>query len=184
MFERGFKTWCEKRALEIRKELKLKQHEKLDPRLLAQHLNVRVWKVEDVPSLTAGSRNLLLGTGADDWSAVTLIEGDRKLIILNSSHSEGRLSNDLAHELAHIILEHVPQELAMTPDGICLRQHHDLLQEQQADWLAASLLLPRPALVFIKKTFSDLQSAASQYGVSKRLLDYRLAVTGVRNQYQ
>jgi Zn-dependent peptidase ImmA (M78 family) len=183
MFERGFKSWCEKLAVEVRKELRLKPHERLDPYALARHLQIRVWNVEDVPGLTSESKDLLLGPGSSDWSAVTLVDGHKKLIILNSSHSSGRLSNDLAHELAHIILDHVPEEVAMNNADISLRPRVDMLQEQQADWLAGSLLLPRPALIHIKKTFTDLQVAAVEYCVSRRLLDYRMSVTGVRSQF-
>jgi Zn-dependent peptidase ImmA (M78 family) len=183
MFERGFKSWCEKLAVDARKELRLKPHERLDPYALAKHLQIRVWNVEDVPGLTSESKDLLLGPGSSDWSAITLVDGHKKLVILNSSHSSGRLSNDLAHELAHIILGHLPEELPMSDGGISLRPRIDMLQEQQADWLAGSLLLPRPALVHIKKSFTDLQDATVHYGVSRRLLDYRMSVTGVRSQF-
>ena len=183
MFERGFKSWCEKLAVDVRRELRLKQHGRLDPYVLAKHLQIKVWNVEDVPGLTTASKDLLLGPGSSDWSAVTLVDRHKRLIVLNSSHSLGRISNDLAHELAHVILGHVPEELPMNDGGISLRPRVDMLQEQQADWLAGSLLLPRPALVHIKKSFTDLQVAASEYCVSRRLLDYRMSVTGVRSQF-
>jgi Zn-dependent peptidase ImmA (M78 family) len=183
MFERGFKTWCEKLAVDVRRELKLKSHQQLDPRVLAKHLNIRVWHVEDVPDLSVESKDLLLNAGSSDWSAVTLIEGHKKLIVLNSSHSAGRRSNDLAHELAHIILGHLPEELSMKEGTIALRPRVDMVQEKEADWLAASLLLPRPALLYIRRAYSDLQVAAAEYYVSHRLLQYRMSVTGVRSQF-
>jgi Zn-dependent peptidase ImmA (M78 family) len=183
MFERGFKSWCERLAVDVRRELQLKSHDRLDPRALAKHLQIRVWNVEDVPGLTSESKDLLLGPGSSDWSAVTLVDGHKKLIVLNSSHSSGRVSNDLSHELAHIILGHTPEEVTTNEGGIALRPRIDMLQEQQADWLAGSLLLPRPALVHIKKSFADLQDAANHFGVSRRLLDYRMSVTGVRSQF-
>jgi Zn-dependent peptidase ImmA (M78 family) len=183
MFERGFKTWCEKLAVDIRRELRLKAHQQLDPRQLAKHLKIRVWHVEDVPNLSSESTRLLLGAGSSDWSAVTLMDGAKRLIILNSSHSAGRLSNDLAHELSHIILGHIPEKLPMKEGEIALRPRVDILQEKEADWLAASLLLPRPALLFIRRTYSDFHIAATEYYVSRRLLDYRMLVTGVRSQF-
>jgi hypothetical protein len=81
------------------------------------------------------------------------------------------------------ILGHVSEELPMKEGQIALRPRVDMLQEKQADWLAVSLLLPRPALLFIRRAYSDLQIAASEYYVSRRLLDYRMLVTGVRTQY-
>lgn len=184
MFERGFKSWCEKRAVEIRKELGIKQHEKLDPAALALHMKVRVWAVDDVPGLSDSSKDLLLkDPGASLWSAVTLFDGEKRLVILNSSHSAGRRSNDLMHELAHLILGHSPSSMERCEGGLALRSNCDKKQEQEADWLAACLLLPRPALVSIRRANHDLANAASLYGVSQAMLNYRLAVTGVNAQF-
>jgi Zn-dependent peptidase ImmA (M78 family) len=183
MFERGFKSWCERRAIEIRRALNLKQHEKLDPRLVAQHLDIRVWIVQDVPGLSPESMQLLTERENSTWSAITIVEGEKTLIILNSSHSPGRQSNDLMHELAHIILRHLPEAMEIGPQGIALRQSYNKQQEQEADWLAACLLLPRPALIRIKRARVDLIEAATSYGVSRAMLNYRLAVTGVNAQF-
>ncbi|HET9642622.1 MAG TPA: ImmA/IrrE family metallo-endopeptidase [Burkholderiaceae bacterium] len=51
------------------------------------------------------------------WSAVTLIVGDRKVIILNTSHSAARQSSDLMHELAHLIRGHSAQEVDVSEEG-------------------------------------------------------------------
>jgi hypothetical protein len=184
MFERGFKSWCEKHAIETRKLHGLKQHERLDPYEVARRLNVTVWTEKDVPGLSAASLSLLNGSpGASTWSAVTLVHGERRLVILNSSHSPGRLSNDLMHELAHIILKHSPSAMEISEHGVALRKNYDKQQEQEADWLAACLLLPRPALVNIKRLRKDIAAAAQEYGVSPAMLNYRLAVTGVNAQF-
>ena len=44
MFERGFKTWCERYAAQKRAELGLKPSDPLDPLRLAEHLQIKVWK--------------------------------------------------------------------------------------------------------------------------------------------
>lgn len=184
MFERGFKSWCERRAVELRKELGLKQYEKLDPNNLAARMNVRVWVVEQVPGLSDKSKeDLLTDPGSSLWSAITLVDGTKRLIILNSSHSLARRANDLMHELAHMILGHSPSLMEISEGGIPLRSNRDKKQEQEADWLGACLLLPRPALVTIMRGNSDLDEAATRYGVSKAMLNYRLAVTGVNAQF-
>ena len=51
MFTRGFKSWCENVALQQRRELTLHPIDPLDPRTLAEHLNILVWKAEEVPGL-------------------------------------------------------------------------------------------------------------------------------------
>jgi len=183
MFARGFKTWCEQYALSTRKELGLSQHEKLDPYSLAERLNTKVWNVEEVPGLSAGSQSLLTGRGGSMWSGVTLVRGEKRLIILNSSHSAGRQSNDLMHELSHIALGHSAAALEFSEEGTALRRNYDKQQELEADWLAGCLLLPRPALVKIKRLGLDLAEAAMSYGVSRKMLNYRLAITGVNAQF-
>jgi Zn-dependent peptidase ImmA (M78 family) len=186
MFERGFKTWCEKRSAEARKDLGLKPYDKLDPYALAERLKIRVWNVEDVPGLSERSKRVLTSPtekGSAAWSGVTLLWRDKKLVILNSSHSVGRRSNDLMHEIAHFLLGHSPCVLPMSTQGLALRQNYDRQQEQEADWLGACMLLPRPALVRIKRAGVELQQAAADYGVSRALLSYRLAITGVNAQF-
>jgi len=64
-----------------------------------------------------------------------------------------------------------------------LLKSYDKLQEEEADWLSGCLLLPREALISIKKRNLDLTHAASLFGVSQRMLTYRLATTGVNRQF-
>jgi Zn-dependent peptidase ImmA (M78 family) len=54
------------------------------------------------------------------------------------------------HELAHIILGHRPAKLFLSTSGIPLRTH-DKDQEDEAEWSAGCLLLPRPILLFIAR---------------------------------
>ncbi len=56
-------------------------------------------------------------------------------------------------------------------------------QEDEADWLGATLLLPREVLVHIRRNKLDEQSASKEYGVSLRVLRYRMAMTGVKKQF-
>lgn len=129
-------------------------------------------------------RVLLRNDGSPScWSAVTLVIGMKTLVILNSSHPAGRQANDLMHELAHRILDHTPQEMDMTADGIMMLKSYDKAQEEEADWLSGSLLLPRDALLSIKRRRLDTASAALEYGVSQKMLNYRLAMSGVNRQF-
>lgn len=186
MFKRGFKSWCERYATDKRQELGLSSSDPLDARLLAENLGIKVWTPHDVPGLTQEHLNILLfndGKTASDWSAVTLIVEDIKLVILNSSHSLGRQSSDLMHELSHLILDHQSKEMNASSEGVLMLSAYEKDQEDEADWLSGCLLLPREALVSIMKQRLDLTIAASDFRVSMSMLRYRMSMTGVARQY-
>jgi Zn-dependent peptidase ImmA (M78 family) len=86
------------------------------------------------------------------------------------------------HELAHLVIGHRPGRIDITEDGTLMLQTYDRQQEDEANWLAGCLLLPRPALMFIEQQGLEANSAARVYGVSTQMLQYRRQVTGV--QYQ
>ena len=185
VFERGFKTWCENYSVQQRRDMGLAAHEPLDARKLAAHLGVRVWIPGDIPGLSAETLAILLrsdGVTPSCWSAVTLIAGSSKVIILNSSHSAARQSSDLMHELAHLIRGHVAQEVDLSEEGLMLLKDYDKQYEDEADWLAGCLLLPRDALLSIKRRRLEAIEAATMYGISQRMLSYRMAVSGVGRQ--
>jgi Zn-dependent peptidase ImmA (M78 family) len=60
----------------------------------------------------------------------------------------------------------------------------DRQQEDEANWLAGCLLLPRDALVLIRQRRLDLAQAAREYGTSMDMLNYRINVTGVDYQFK
>ncbi|WP_211254885.1 ImmA/IrrE family metallo-endopeptidase [Nevskia soli] len=186
MFERGFKTWCERYAAQKRVELGLSASDPLDPYNLAQNLGIRVWKPADIPGITSEMLAILLrndGKTASCWSAVTIVESGKSVVILNTSHSAGRQASDLMHELAHRIRAHKPREIEFSATGLMLVHEYDKAQEEEADWLSGCLLLPREALISIKRRGLDLPDAALAFGVSQRMLTYRLAMTGVNRQF-
>jgi len=111
-----------------------------------------------------------------------LSSGEKDLVLVNPSHSRGRQANDLMHELAHILLGHEAARVDVAEDGSLVLFTYDKDQEDEANWLAACLLLPRPALLEIRKAGKDLRTAAKEYGVSQVMLQYRLNVTGVDHQ--
>ena len=186
MFERGFKTWCEKYAVEKRQALGLAPHAPLDARELAKHLGIRIWTPHDVPSLRAEALAILLrndGVTSSCWSAVTLVVGSKIVVILNSSHSLARQSSDLAHELSHRIRGHEAEEVALTEEGLMLLKSYDKAQELEADWLSSCLLLPRESLISIKRRKLSDTDATAEYRVSLRMLKYRMGMSGVNRQF-
>ena len=183
MFERGFKAWCERLSAQKRAELGVKPSDPLDARALASNLNIKVWSIEDVPGLSSESKQILLAKEGG-WSAATICLGEKRLIILNSSHSSGRQASNLTHELSHLLLGHKPARLDVSEAGIMMMESYDQQQEEEADWLSGCLLLPRETLVHIKKRRLDQTIAAKQYGVSLSMLKYRMGITGVTYQFK
>jgi Zn-dependent peptidase ImmA (M78 family) len=184
VFNRGFKNWCETISLQRRRALKLKPIDPLDPEILAASLKVEVHSIDEVPGLSHQTIHALTIADSGSWSAVTLTNGLKSVVILNSGRSRGRSASDLMHELAHIIIGHNPGRVDITEDGSLILNTYERQQEDEANWLAGSLLLPREALLWIKRQGWDLAAAAKQYGVSLTMLQYRLNVTGVEYQLQ
>ena len=186
MFERGYKSWCEKYAVDARAALGVAAWAPLDMRELAVHLGVRIWTPEDVPDLSREAIDVLLrndGETQSCWSAVTLVVGRTALVVLNSSHSSARQASDLAHELAHRIRGHAASDVSVSDEGLLLLSSYPRELEEEADWLGACLLLPREALLHIKKSGWTSEDAQALYGVSKSMLNYRIAKTGVARQF-
>lgn len=181
-FHRGFKAWCENVALQARRDLALAPTAALNPRQLASHLGIEVRTPFDIPGLDRACLRRLVTEDPESWSAVTLSSGEMDLVLLNPAHSRGRQASDLMHELAHILLGHDPARVDVAEDGSLVLFTYDKDQEDEANWLAACLLLPRAALLVIRKESGDLRSAARDYGVSQAMLQFRLNVTGVEHQ--
>jgi hypothetical protein len=157
MFARGFKTWCETCAMLQRRRLHLQPIDPLDPRHLAKLLGVRIRTAAEVPGLDA-QVVATLKRDSGSWAAVTISDGVNHVIITNPWH--------------------------ITEDGSLILNTYDRGQEDEANWLAGCLLLPRDALLHIRATWSDLSSAATHYGVSMDLLTYRMNITGDENQFR
>lgn len=184
MFFRGFKSWCENVAVQVRKELALQPVDLLNPTLLAECLGVGIWTPKQIPGLDEKSLRILLKEDADSWSAVTLSVRSKDLIIVNSSHSKARQASDLTHELSHILIGHEPGRVDISEDGLLILNTYNRTQEDEANWLAGCLLLPRELLVLIRRQQVDLKVAAKKYGVSSDMMRFRLNVTGVDRQFQ
>ena len=179
---RGFKAWCENAAADYRTALRLKPPDPLNPDELAAHLGVMVWRPEDVPELSPDSLRQLTINDRDSWSAVTLRLGDTNLTILNSAHALTRKRSSLTHELAHLILDHEPSRIDVSPAGHLLLSSFEREQEEEADWLSATLLVPRAGLQVAYRATQDAQTLADHFGVSLDMMNWRLRMTGIVTQ--
>lgn len=184
-FRRGFKSWCERTALGFRRDLELEAFGALDPHVLSRHLDVLVWTPHDVARLGNLPRvhlDQLLVHDPRSWSAVTLVLPSQKLIIINSKHALVRQNSDLMHELAHLILQHEPSRVDMTPERLMILDTYNKTQEAEANWLAGSLLVPRDALLHVLSRDPRSEYAASYFNVSTKMVDWRRQKTGINIQ--
>lgn len=175
---RGFKTQAENRAAEVRRELKLGPMAPLDPWIYAGHLGVVILDFKSL-GLSPKTVQQLTVADSDSWSAMTLKEGDTFGIVVNPAHARTRQRNDLTHELAHIELRHMPARVEVSKSGVLLLSDYSDEQEQEADWHAAALLLPRQALVHHRSNSLSTEAIADQFGISRQLCEWRLRMTGV-----
>jgi Zn-dependent peptidase ImmA (M78 family) len=182
MFRRGFKTWSERTSLRARQKLNLLPSSPLDPSRLAEVLGVFVLQPAALSELEEDVRLRLSSVHGSCWSAVTVSDGNCHLIVVNSAHAPSRLNSSLAHEIAHIILGHEPSMMFMSStSGMALRTYNED-QEEEANWLGGCLLLPREALIAIRRSGHSDEDACAEYGVSPAMLRFRNNVTGVQMQ--
>lgn len=176
---RGFKAAAERLALEVRAELHLDVLDRLDCVSLCELLGV---PVISVPELAAGgaSRESIrcIMASATKFSALTVASGTKRLIVYNPAHSAGRQANSLAHEISHVLLEH-PMMSALGPGGC---RNWDGVLEAEADWQAATLLVPRASAVAWMRRDGSIEDGAAHFGVSPALFRWRVGQTGVVQQ--
>ena len=180
--ERGFKSRCEEMAKSFRARLGLETAAPLPAEMLARHLGVLVWRVSEI-GLSAEDLRRLTVEDADSWSAIAVSAHGREAIMVNPTHSRARRSTDVMHELAHLILNHEPSSMYFVGEGELALRNYNRAAEEEADWLAGALLLPRDALVRLCGRRVPMEAACDAYQVSRRMMDFRMNVTGARRQF-
>jgi len=119
----------------------------------------------------------------NSFSACTLRPSpDRVVVVYNPLSAKPRQKSDIAHELAHLLLDHDLSRVERLGDVTFLSC--DPIQEEEAAWLSGCLLLPRALLLAEVRRGSGARDIAKKYGVSKKMAQYRLDVTGVVRQHQ
>jgi len=180
--KRGFKSQCEKRSLKIRASLGLSDIDPLNAYDLANNLGVTIWAADQITGVSEKDLLQLTSIDTDSWSAFTSRIGIHNLIVYNPNQSPPRINSVIMHELSHILLGHTLAEVLTTADGQVVPSHYDQEQEDEADWLAGTLLLPRPALLLVIGNNQDTPTICNNYLVSKQMLNWRVRMTGVKHQ--
>jgi Zn-dependent peptidase ImmA (M78 family) len=81
-----------------------------------------------------------------------------------------------------LILGHEPAKLIMSHDGSLVMRSYDQKDEDEANWLAWSLLLPREGILTCKRQGLTVIEIAERFGVTESLVNFRLRMTGIEAQ--
>lgn len=175
---RGFKAHAEREALRVRQDLKLADHDPLNPRDLARHLGIPV--VDAAELVDRDVLEELERIQAFAFSAATFDIDGRQIIVVSPLRSNARQNSDIAHELSHIILNHGLSEIREI-NGMAFRTCKPE-EEEEATNLGGTLLLPRPLLFSAARRGSTIDDIAAQYDVTPEMARFRYNTTGVAKQ--
>ena len=103
-----------------------------------------------------------------------------RLIIVKKSDPWFRKVFTIAHELGHYYLHtHKSSEIFYRQDLDSLVDGDEKDQEQEANWFAASLLMPKTILIRFWMLIRDIDELAQRFGVSSTACYYRLKNLGM-----
>ncbi|WAL65366.1 ImmA/IrrE family metallo-endopeptidase [Amycolatopsis cynarae] len=174
---RGFKKEARELAEEVRAELGIDALTPLDPYALAELYGIEVFDLTH-PDLPPDSVRHLTEVRPHVFSAALVpLAPSGAIIIENHVHHPRRRRSTMAHEMAHVLLEH-PFSLMLTDEGGCRSAVAAL--EEEATELSGELLIPTGgARVAAFRGWSD-QVVASRFRVSLRMARWRMNVSGAR----
>ncbi|MFN8629185.1 MAG: ImmA/IrrE family metallo-endopeptidase [Chloroflexota bacterium] len=121
----------------------LRPTDPLDAQAVAAHLRIGFRRADQLIPLEALEALERLQPGC--FSACTLPGPVGPVVVINPLNSPGRQQSDAFHEISHIVLRHPMRHLERLGDLVFFTCDPD--EEEQANALASTLLLPRPALV-------------------------------------
>jgi uncharacterized protein DUF955 len=178
---RGFKADAERIAEVVRLDLGLGPLDRLDCFAFADEWGIPVVSLGELREDGAAEASIRRLMSPDaGFSATTIVVEPRRLIVYNPRHEQVRKASSLAHELAHVILEHE----AAPAIGVGGCRYWDGLQEAEADWLGSTLLVPRAGALGWMLESDDIAAGASNFGVSVELFRWRINHTGVVREVQ
>ncbi|MBI1759230.1 MAG: ImmA/IrrE family metallo-endopeptidase [Actinobacteria bacterium] len=175
---RGFKATAEREATRIRHEMGVSEGDPVNILSVAEHVQaivvgadrlVAIERLEELERLQAYA-----------FSAATFDVKGKSYIVTNPLRSRGRLASDVAHEIAHLLLQHDLTEIREI-EGVPFRTCRPD-EEEQATVFGGTLLLPRPLLLNAARRGLGPEQIAVAYGVTTEMARFRYTTTGVAKQ--
>ncbi|EHR59156.1 ImmA/IrrE family metallo-endopeptidase [Saccharomonospora cyanea] len=180
---RGFKAEARRLAAEVREELGIRTFQPLDPYALARLYGIEVLTLDE-PWLPVRAVTHFTGPALESFSGALIQVGTGCVIVENHVHERTRRRSTVAHEMAHVLLEH--EFDVLVAGGLSCRSgddRHDRPRstvEQEAAELSAELLLPSDAArTAAFRDWTDA-SVARYFRISERMARWRMNVTGAR----
>lgn len=174
-FRRGFKTEANRIAVRVREALGLADIDPIVPEEVCHHYDIELMKLSE----SECDASAFLGEDQEHFSAVIVPRGARIAIVYNDSHHPYRQRSNICHELGHCFLGHKSTP-PLTPEG---ERIHDGSIEGEANFLAGALLLTNEGAIHILRR-GLLPVAQNRYGISQKMLDYRLNISGAYKRHQ
>lgn len=174
---RGFKAEAERLAIRMRTEIGIATDARVDLIKLAKHLGVEVRTADELVPRSDLERLETLQSGSFSAATIRLPNGRVVAIVNPVGSTKARQDSSLAHELAHIALNHEPRTVEQL-GGLTFFEC-DKEQEDEANWLAGCLLLPRPLLLSAARKGYKAEQVADIHSVSVEMARFRLNASGV-----
>jgi Zn-dependent peptidase ImmA (M78 family) len=173
--QRGFKSYAEDLAIQIRKEMAIPVHGRLCAFKLADFLGVPTLPFS---KLTDGAKALgvtdkQLKALEAEVHGLCIPLGTGRAILYNDNNLPARQQSDVAHEASHVLLRHPLTDLMSVGE-----RSREL--EAEAAHLSGALLLPLPAALRILRERMPMDVAATEYGISAKMVTYRCNASGAR----
>lgn len=174
----------------LRDFARLRRDAPLNPFDLARFANLFIVDIERIKDLSSQSRELLLGSGSEEWSGGACsrpLPDGRRIVILNPNHGPARTNATLMEEICHVFLGHKPNRLAVIADeqrGQTLARDYRKSDEEAAYAIGAAALVPFAALRRAVLSGKSAADVARHFRVSRDLIEYRLKVTRLWRTYK
>lgn len=175
----GFKAHATRFALEVRSEVGLDAYALLDPRLVTEKYGIPVYCVRDMECSPEVHEYFASDTHKVSAMLVPHPNGRSRMILENDWHTEARRTNSIAHEIAHVLLEHSFKTALLSADG-CHESTSDV--EQEATHLGAEMLIPTKAAHRWASLGHSNMQVAQHHGVSLELATMRMNASGARKR--
>ncbi|MEU3273975.1 ImmA/IrrE family metallo-endopeptidase [Saccharomonospora sp. NPDC006951] len=173
---RGFKATARRLALDVRAELGVAVFAPLDPYALAELYGIDIYDLS-APDLPPAAVEHFTGPAADSFSAALLSVGTGSIIIENHTHDFVRRRSTIAHEMAHVLLEH-DFGFLLTENQGCRSSASEA--ESEAAELSGELLVPRDAArTAAFRGWTDY-SVARYFRVSESMARWRMNTSAAR----
>jgi Zn-dependent peptidase ImmA (M78 family) len=156
----------------------LRETEPLDPLKLADWLGIPIVPLTALLKHAPAPVAHFTSTDRSGFSAMTLFTGHRRTIFHNDTHSRPRQASNITHEISHGLLLH-PATPPLDASGIT---DDDRALEEEATWLAGTVLISEASALLIVRKGWSLETAARLYGVSTAMIRFRVNVTGARRR--